>query len=337
MDKALEEMAAEVGEGLGIDTPGLAELCRRTGLTRPGARTTGKHGLGALPHGNSGRKAGATVPAGHTGLVGDQPGRGVTNSQVIYERLLGQGYRGGPVSARTHMAARRDLVPAPRRHVMPQGGRSQRFRTGPGEACQADRGFVSAGDREGSERGIARLAMVCHHCGTLYVEFFPNARQENLTMGMLHAFMAMGVPDEVLTDNMKSVVTRRDADGHPVWQRDYASFMELVGLGTRPREPRHPLEGMAFADTARPDGDALLWCARQAGRWRRAVVCVPADEVAAWLCPRRKTALDGLAGHGAGASACRAGTGGGSVAPVGRGRTPAYTATTSPPGSPSTP
>ena len=70
------------------------------------------------------------------------------------------------------------------------------------------------------------------------------------------------------------------------------------------------LAGMAFADTARPDEDALLWCARQAGRWRRAVACVPADEhdaaralgaadeVAAWLCPRRKTALDGLAGHG---------------------------------------
>ena len=68
MDKALEEMAAEAGEGLGIDTPGLAEFCRRTGLTRPGARTTGKHGLGALPHGNSGRKAGATVPAGQQAL-----------------------------------------------------------------------------------------------------------------------------------------------------------------------------------------------------------------------------------------------------------------------------
>ena len=331
IDKALEEMAAEAGEGLGIDTPGLAEFCRRTGLTRSRARTTGKHGFRALPHGNSGRKAGATVPAGHTGLVDDQPGRGAANSQVIYERLLGQGYRGGPVSARTHMAAHRDLVPAPRRHVAPQGGRSQRFRTGPGEAYQTGWGFASVENREGSERGIACFAMVCHHCGTFYVEFFPNARQENLIIGMPRAFMAMGVPDEVPADDMKSVAARRDADGHPVWQRDYASLVELVGLGTRPREPRHPLAkgkagrpvrfargnflaGMAFADTARPDEEALLWCARQAGRWRRAVACVPADEhdaacgpatraleaadeVAAWLCPRRKTAFDGFVSY----------------------------------------
>ena len=240
IDKALEEMAAEAGEGFSIDTLSLAEFCRRTGLTRSRARTIRKHGFRALPHGNSGRKAGATVLTGHTGLVDDQPGRGVTNSQVIYERLLGQGYRGGLTSVKTYIAAHRDLVPAPRRHVAPQGGRSQRFRTGPGEAYQMDWGFASVENREGSECRIACFAMVCHHCGTFYVEFFPNARQENLIIGMLHAFMAMGVPDEVLTDNMKSVVTRRDADGHPVWQRDYASFMELVGFRTRLCKPRHP-------------------------------------------------------------------------------------------------
>ena len=208
IDKALEEMAAEAGEGFSIDTLSLAEFCRRTGLTRSRARTIRKHGFRALPHGNSGRKAGATVLTGHTGLVDDQLRRGVTNSQVIYERLLGQGYRGGLTSVKTYIAAHRDLVPAPRRHVAPQGGRSQRFRTGPGEAYQMDWGFASVENREGSERGIACFAMVCHHCGTFYVEFFPNARQENLIIGMLHAFMAMGVPDEVPTDNMKSVVTR---------------------------------------------------------------------------------------------------------------------------------
>ncbi|MBQ9004547.1 MAG: hypothetical protein IJ087_22135, partial [Eggerthellaceae bacterium] len=45
-----------------------------------------------------------------------------------------------------------------------------------------------------------------------------NARQENLFIGMVHAFMLMGVPEFVLTDNMKSVVLHRDAEGKPVWQ-----------------------------------------------------------------------------------------------------------------------
>ena len=40
IDKALEEMAAEAGEGFSIDTLSLAEFCRRTGLTRSRARTT---------------------------------------------------------------------------------------------------------------------------------------------------------------------------------------------------------------------------------------------------------------------------------------------------------
>ena len=247
IDKALEEMAAEAGDGFDPQACNLAEFCRRTGLTRSKARTIRKHGFRALPHGNSGRRAEVTVLTGHTGLVDDQLRRGVTNSQVIYERLLGQGYEGGLTAVKVYISGHRDLVPAKRRTVAPQGSRGQRFRTGPGEAYQMDWGFVTVVDPGGTEYRIACFAMVCHHCGSFYVEFFPNARQENLLIGMLHAFMAMGVPGEVLTDNMKSVVTGRDLDGRPVWQRDYAAFMGCEGQGRAadplregqlPRRPR---------------------------------------------------------------------------------------------------
>ena len=72
-----------------------AEFCRRTGLTRSRARTVRAHGFRALPHGNSGRRTAPGVLAGHTGLVDDLLRKGVINSQVIFERLLGQGYAGG--------------------------------------------------------------------------------------------------------------------------------------------------------------------------------------------------------------------------------------------------
>lgn len=68
--------------------------------------------------------------AGHTGLVDDLLRKGVTNSQVIFERLLGQGYAGGLTTVKTYIAAHRDLVPAKRRQAAPQGCRGQRFRTG---------------------------------------------------------------------------------------------------------------------------------------------------------------------------------------------------------------
>ena len=38
---------------------------------------------------------------------------------------------------------------------------------------------------------------------------------------MLHAFEHLGIPQAVLTDNMKSVVTRRDSSGQPLWNPTY--------------------------------------------------------------------------------------------------------------------
>ena len=138
IDAALREMAAEEGDGFDPQTCNLAEFCRRTGLTRSRARTVRAHGFRALPHGNSGRRAATGVLAGHTGLVDDLLRKGVTNSQVIFERLLGQGYAGGLTTVKTYIAAHRDLVPAKRRQAAPQGCRGQRFRTAPGEAYQMD-------------------------------------------------------------------------------------------------------------------------------------------------------------------------------------------------------
>lgn len=328
IDEALESMAAETAGEFDPQRCNLAEFCRRTGLSRQRARTIKANGFKVRPHGRLGTKAARTVLTGHTGLVDDQLRKGVTNSQVIYERLLAQGYEGGLTSVKVYVAGHRDLVPAPRRQVAPQGGRGQRFRSGPGESYQMDWGFVTVVDWEGREYRIACFAMCCHHCGYFYVEFFPNARQESLFIGMVHAFAYMGVPDEVLTDNMKSVVTRRDAGGRPVWNAEYAAFMEAVGFRTRLCKPRRPftkgkverlvrfvkdnfLAGLEFADLTQLNEDALLWCARQAGRYRRAADCVPADEHRAacmghargildpaaaelYLCPRRRITFDGF-------------------------------------------
>ena len=103
IDAALREMAAEEGDGFDPQACNLAEFCRRTGLTRSRARTVRAHGFRALPHGNSGRRAAPGVLAGHTGLVDDLLRKGVTNSQVIFERLLGQGYAGGLTTVINHI------------------------------------------------------------------------------------------------------------------------------------------------------------------------------------------------------------------------------------------
>lgn len=145
---------------------------------------------------------------------------------------------------------------------------------------------------------------------------------------MAHAFMLLGVPRYVLTDNMRSVVTGRDPEGRPVWQADYASFMSCVGFKTRLCKPRHPftkgkverlvrfvkenfLAGRSFRDITELNEQALAWCADQSSRYRRASDLVPADEhgsrrlpaaggvslegeLALYLRPRRRVSFDGF-------------------------------------------
>lgn len=82
--------------------------------------------------------------------------------------------------------------------------------------------------------------MVCHHCGCRYIEFFPNARQENLFIGMIHAFSVLGVPKRVITDNMKSVRIGTDALGHPIFNKEYDEFQQAIGFKTTLCKVAHP-------------------------------------------------------------------------------------------------
>ena len=150
------------------------------------------------------------------------------------------GFTGSLSTVKRYIATHQNLIPAKRRLVAPQGNRCRRYKTHPGETYQMDWGFANAIDPNGNEYRIACFAIVCNQCGQIYVEFFPNAKQECLFIGMLHAFYLMGVPRFVLTDNMKSVVNKRDLEGHPIWNSEYEAFMNDVGFNTKLCKPRHP-------------------------------------------------------------------------------------------------
>ena len=330
IDKALKEMELEAGGTLDLEKANLAEFQRKTGLTRSKCRTIRDHGFKALPHGRTGQKAAVTKLTGYESQLDDLLRGGVTNSEVCYDRLVEKGYSGGRTTVKDYIHDHKCLVPAKRKlAVEPQGSRGRRFKTAPGEAFQMDWGFVNVVDLVGAVVQIACFAMVCHHCGSFFVEFFPNARQESLFIGMLHAFGTLGVPGHVLTDNMKSVVTCRDFEGKPVWNPEYAAFMKCVGFETRLCKPRHPftkgkverlvqyvkrnlLAGMTFTDITDLNGKALAWCDRQGGRYRRAVACVPkqvhsasclpachepAGDCDVCLCPRRTISFDGFVSY----------------------------------------
>ena len=204
--QAIEEMKAFQGDSFSLEHINLAELERRTGVSRSRLRRLKRNGFQDLPRSTKGSRHRITKLSGYTGLLDSLLRQGVKNSSVVLERLKQAGFEGGATIVKEYIAAHKDLIPAKRQLVAPQGNRGRRYVTKPGEAYQMDWGFTDVLDYNSRTYRVACFAMICHHCGQRYIEFFPNARQENLFIGMIHAFQYMGVPRFVLTDNMKSVV-----------------------------------------------------------------------------------------------------------------------------------
>ena len=144
IDKAIEEMAREAGDSFEIDHLNLAEFSRRTGLSRPKARSLKAKGFVATPHGRCGMKAESTVISGFEGVVNALLTEGVTDSEVVFERIEGQGYKGGKTTVKNCVKAHAGPVPAKRKlaRADPQGSRGRRFETKPGESYQMDWGFA---------------------------------------------------------------------------------------------------------------------------------------------------------------------------------------------------
>ena len=150
---------------------------RRTGLSRSRLRHLKENDFIVTPHGRTGQKSAATVLTGYTS---------------------------GLTSLKAYIADHRDLVPHKRQLVAPQGNRGRRYQTAPEEPYQMDWGFVQVDTNLDTSYKVACFAIICHHCVERYIEFFPNARQENLFIGMIHAFTYMGIQRYILTDNMKN-------------------------------------------------------------------------------------------------------------------------------------
>ena len=326
--QAIEEMKEEQGDSFSLETINLAELERRTGVSRARLRKLKKNHFQLVPHGSKGRKADYTVLSGYTSVLDNLLKLGVVNSSVHFDHLQALGYTGGLTTVKNYITGHKDLVPPKRLQVDPQGNRGRRYSTGPGESFQMDWGFTWVTDPAGNEYKVACFAMICHHCGKMYIEFFPNARQENLFIGMIHAFYMLGVPKYILTDNMKSVVIKRDLDGHPIWQVDYEAFMKTVGFKTKLCKPRHPftkgkverlirfvkdnfLAARLFWNISDLNEQALMWCNRHNARYHKTIDDIPDylhmakccnvalplkedHEILLYLCPQRKISFDGF-------------------------------------------
>ena len=327
--QAIEEMKAEQGNKFSLERINLAELERRTGVSRSRLRRLKENNFSCAPRTPALKRP--TIITPYVPFINELLSQGITNSVVCLDRLQDLGFTGSLTTVKRYIKLHKDLVPARRQLTAPQSSRGRRYITGPGEAYQMDWGFTKVVDYTGHVFQAACFAMICHHCGQRYIEFFPNAKQENLFIGMIHAFAYMGVPEYVLTDNMKSVVLHRDIDGHPVWQKDYESFMQTLGFKTKLCKPRHPftkgkverlvrfvkenfLVGRVFGDVTDLNRAALEWCNEQNLCYHKATAGVPQKiheesciqhlraieqdkSVLFYLCSKRRISFDGFVNY----------------------------------------
>ena len=161
ISQAIEEMKSEQGNNFSLEKVNLAELERRTGVSRARLRRLKANNFNQMPHGLVGQKQKNTVLSGYSAYLDKLLCQGVTNSAVCLERLQAIGFEGSLSTVKRYIQAHKHLVPAKRQLVAPQGSRGRRFTTEPGEAYQMDWGFTKVVDYDGSEYNAACFAMIC--------------------------------------------------------------------------------------------------------------------------------------------------------------------------------
>ena len=85
--QALQQMKVEQGDKFSLKKGNLAELSRRSSISRKRLRNAKKHGFQIPVYRNTGRKKDNTVLSGCTAIIDNMLRKGVMNSNVILERL----------------------------------------------------------------------------------------------------------------------------------------------------------------------------------------------------------------------------------------------------------
>lgn len=323
--KTYDKMKEEGVSSYRGNKPNMAEISRRTGLSRKKIQRLMDNGLQRKKPEDAVSSRSRIITQELAEIADGYLQQGITNSSVIYNFLKARGYKGGLTTVKNHIRDNMHLVPAKRNIIMKPQGKVSRYETGPGEMFQMDWGFVNVIDLKGDCWRCACFAMVCHHCGKRFIEFFPNAKQESLFIGMIHALGYMGIPKIILTDNMASVSNRRDNNGNPVFNKEYEVFQDLVGFETRLCRPRHPwtkgsverlvrfvkdnfIQGKVFCNVTDLNSQALSWCMAENSRLQKGLGVIPDEEhrkepllslpqedvLLPYLAPERKITAEGF-------------------------------------------
>ena len=178
-------------------------------------------------------------------------------STVLYRELQEQGYTGRLTILREFI---RPLKQSYTHRVV------ERFETDPGRQAQIDWGECGFITVDGVRRKLYVFVMVMGYSRMLYAQFTTSSKLPTLLMCLQMAFETLGIPKEILVDNMKQAVDQHDvATGVVRWNRTFLDFADHHGFVPSACPPYWPrakgkvergvgyiktsfLEGRAFAN-----------------------------------------------------------------------------------------
>ena len=210
----------------------------------------------------------------------------IYNCVVLLERLQEAGYDGGTSILKDYVHPFRPpkKLPAVRR-----------YETAPGKQAQMDWGICHYTDTGGTAHKVPVFVMVLGHSRAKYIEFTSRCDLVSLERCMVNAFAYFGgVPEKMLTDNMKTVIIGRDG-GKPIWNTAFEDFSVDMGFMPRCALPASAdegkverlvdyvkdnfLPGRRFEDLNDLNRQALQWCRKHDGKVHGTTGRIPSIEL----------------------------------------------------------
>src|SRR5436309_6916671 len=244
----------------------ISEIARRTGRDRKTIRQIAT--APGLSPAKPTRQAKACKIDPYAPYLEKRMAEGVLNARKLYGEILAQGYPGKESKVREFVHERRP-------EKEPTG--STRFETAPGEQGQVDWGYFGFITHHGRTCRLYAFVMTLGWSRASYLRFTIAADTTWFIRCHLHAFAYLGgVPNELLYDNLKSVVLRRDAEDVVQWNPRFLDFADVAGFSPQACKPRRPQTkgkvengvkyvrgnfwpGLHFRDLDDLNNQALVW------------------------------------------------------------------------------
>lgn len=166
------------------------------------------------------------------GYVKQRVAQGCLNATVLMEELLGQGYTGKITMLRL-------LLTPLRQELVRRREATERFETGPGKQAQVDWGEFGKIWDSTTGRWLKLYAFVftLGYSRAQYVEFTTSCDMEHFLHCHLGAFAALGVPQQILYDNLKTGIVGRHPDGSPILPGRFLDFALYYGFTPKYCQP----------------------------------------------------------------------------------------------------